>query len=70
MRFEMSPIEIKTANKWIIKHDKVCPLVNGNIHAAIGGRITYTFTPTSLGMACGVSCACGESKEVTDVSDW
>lgn len=70
IKFEMTDIEAREASNWIKEHNKTCVLIKENIHAAIGGAITYTFTPTSLGMACGVRCACGESHECTDVSDW
>lgn len=70
MVFEMSIPEIREANKWIKNHNKTCILIKNNISATIGGAITYTFTPTGLGMACGVQCACGESHECTDVSHW
>ncbi len=70
MKFEMSSIEWSETCKWIKSHDKTCTLLKNNIHDTIGARITYTFTPTGLGMACGVRCACGESQETTDVSNW
>lgn len=37
---------------------------------AIGGKISYIFTPTSLGIAKSVECACGQKSNVTDYSDW
>ena len=68
--FIMSEIESLEAENHIKEHNKDCVIYNGGVHAAIGGRISYFFTPTGLGMACGVQCACGWSKECTDVSDW
>ena len=68
--FIMNENESIEANRTIKKHNKDCVIYNGGVHAAIGGRISYYFTPTGLGMACGVQCACGWSKECTDVSDW
>jgi len=70
MIFEMSGGELYEANKWIREHNKVCTIYNGDSYSTIGGQITYTFTPTSLGMACGIMCACGKQHECTDVSDW
>lgn len=69
-KFEMSDKESWDADNAVKNHNKDCPIYNDNHSAAIGGRISYTFTPTSLGMACGVRCACGWHEEVTDVSDW
>ena len=68
--FELNKQELENIRTSLDEHDKDCPIKNGTTHAAIGGRITYTFTPTGLGTACGVQCACGWSKECTDVSDW
>lgn len=70
MKFEMNAVESVVTNNWIKEHDKECPLLLSGDVGAIGGRITYTFTPTSLGMACGVQCACGAEHACTDVSDW
>jgi len=70
LSFEMNEQEEKDAEELFKEHDKDCPLVLGNIQSTIGGRISYTFTPTGLGMACGVRCACGWSQECTDVSCW
>lgn len=37
---------------------------------AIGGRLTFCFTPTSLGEIVRVKCACGEECVLNDFSDW
>ena len=37
---------------------------------AIGGRLSYTFTPTGLGMAIFVECACGETLDLTKSEEW
>lgn len=44
-----------------------CPITN---EGAIGGKITYKFTPTSIGVAQGAKCACGEKINVTDYESW
>lgn len=36
----------------------------------IGGRITYSFTPTSLGVVVTASCLCGKKLNVTDYESW
>lgn len=37
---------------------------------AIGGGLTYSFTPTGLGVIIKVKCACGEEADVTDYDSW
>ena len=69
MEFSLSGEELENYNKWLKDHNKVCPFKNGTSQGAIGGRLTFNFTPTSLGTVCGVKCACGEEKDLT-VYDW
>ena len=39
--------------------------------STIGGKISVIFTPTGLGPCISVKCnACGETKDITDVSCW
>ncbi len=35
---------------------------------AIGGSLTYCFTPTTLGVVAEVKCACGKKIDLTDYS--
>jgi len=37
---------------------------------AIGGAITFCFTPTGLGDCVEAQCACGEKINVTDYEEW
>ncbi len=37
---------------------------------AIGGRLTYCFTPTGLGTITVIKCVCGEEINVTDFDSW
>jgi len=38
---------------------------------AIGGHITYSFTPTSIGTAVTVECnICGKKENITDYDSW
>jgi len=37
---------------------------------AIGGGLTYSFTPTSLGTVETVQCACGAKLCLTHFEDW
>lgn len=51
-----------------------CSLENdelgGKKIGAIGGRFTWSFTPTGLGVIVNISCACGEKEDLTDVESW
>lgn len=42
----------------------------GQNYGAIGGHITYSFTPTGLGTIIVIRCACGGFKSLTDFSAW
>lgn len=44
-----------------------CPLV---YCGAIGGKITYSFTSTSLGTVCKATCACGHKEDLSDYQQW
>ena len=37
---------------------------------AIGGRLSYVFTPTGLGTCVTVKCICGEELDLTDSENW
>jgi len=64
--FSLDKKELKKFHKWDIEHKKTCEMLNSS---AIGGRITYCFTPTGLGTIIKVTCACGESHDCTE-GDW
>jgi len=67
MEFHIVDEELQKLTEWAEKHNKECPVKNSG---TIGGRITYTFTPTSLGMIVKVKCACGENTDLTNYEDW
>ena len=65
MIFTLTPNEVDEYNKFIDEHK------NCKCSATIGGKISVIFTATGLGDAKSVKCnACGEEKEITDVSNW
>lgn len=66
--FEIHPDEHQLFVKWDEEHKPVCPL-KGNV-GAIGGRLTFRFTPTGLGPITSVKCACGEKITLTNFEDW
>jgi len=68
MKFEFYDDQPKKYRKWYEEHNKTCPLYQND--GAIGGRLTYCFTPTSLGVITVVKCGCGEELNLTDVENW
>ena len=77
MIFVIEPYEQVAMREWMVEHKKTCPLnfeKDGSPKefpgGAIGGAITYKFTPTGIGMATSVSCHCGGSVNITDYDQW
>ncbi len=60
----------KTFEDWLLEHDKTCPFKLRLNQGAIGGRFTYKYTPTSLGIVAKIECGCGSEVDVTDYSEW
>ena len=65
--FVLNENEEAKAQEFINKHKlcaKRCP-------TAIGGHITYKFTPTSIGVGVSICCSlCGKEENITDYSLW
>lgn len=59
--FELDKDQSKKISKWIKHFDKV-------YEGAIGGRFTYMFTPTSLGIVIKVQD--GVTRDILDVTDY
>jgi len=77
MTFVIEPYEQKQINEWLAEHNKTCSLrwhEDGTPvefpGGAIGGGLTYEFTPNGIGMATSVSCHCGAECNVTDYDLW
>lgn len=67
----MSEKEQVEFNKWNKEHREVCPLLQPGVDKpAIGGRLTFGFTPTGIGTAITVKCMCGAEKNLTDYECW
>lgn len=66
--FEIDKDEQKKLDKWIKEHDTKCSVRDS--HTAIGGRLTYCFTPTSIGTSIAVKCVCGTEIDLTDYKKW
>jgi len=72
IRFELSDSEMEMYQSWDEKHRTYCPLANGK-DGAIGGRISFKFTPTGLGTATTVECGCGQGEykmDLTNYDEW
>ena len=52
---------------WYKKHSKKCKIKK---KTAIGGRLTYSFTPTGIGCIVAVRCSCGRELDLTDWKNW
>ena len=59
--------QIKKFNEWNENHKNVCEL---HKKGAIGGRLTYCFTPTGLGTIIKVKCVCGSAIDLTNYETW
>ena len=68
MEFKLNEKDSEKIKTWFEEHS--CEFSRqGAYLGAIGGRITYLFTPTSLGTVVKVRCACGEEIDITEY-DW
>lgn len=64
--FELDEEQQEKFKEWNMSHH--CELKEYS--GAIGGRLTFSFTPTSLGLITKVSCGCGEEINLTDFEEW
>ena len=65
--FKFTENEAKAAKEFEEKHIG-CVRKNPT---AIGGHITYSFTPTGIGLGVTVKCnLCGEELDITDYGCW
>lgn len=58
--------ELEKAQRFTARHRRR----HGKERAAIGGRFSYSFTPTGLGVIATVHCACHKKITLTDFSEW
>lgn len=67
--FNISKFDLELIDAWHKTHD--CDYVNDPCKiGAIGGRISYQFTPTGLGNILVVKCACGDKLDLTNSDNW
>ena len=65
MLFEIDKKAQDKIQVWEDNHN--CTITN---EGAIGGKLTYSFTSTSLGTVIKVKCACGIYIDVTEYDLW
>lgn len=63
--FELTDQAHALAEAFIVEHN--CSV---GYTGAIGGKISYEFTETSIGTIIEVKCGCGEGENLTDYSEW
>ena len=72
MQFFIPKEDEKEIQSWVKSHD--CKLGIDEFGqkkvGAIGGELTFSFTPTGLGPIITVTCACGEELDLTHSEDW
>lgn len=60
--FTIHADKVKRVDHWLKTHP--CSLRGKPEKTAIGGRITYAFTDTSIGQMQTVKCACGQKFSI------
>ncbi|MBU6141855.1 hypothetical protein KGO95_01885 [Patescibacteria group bacterium] len=76
LSFSVTDLELKRIRAFRKKHR--CDLPNDRRMkrrkvkktGPIGRRFTYSFTPTTIGTAVKIGCACGKEEDVTDYDSW
>ena len=68
MIFKIEGKELETFKKWDEEHKKKCKAYKKDV--AIGGRLSFIFTPTSVGDAIVAKCICGKKVNITDINSW
>lgn len=73
MMFYVTPHQVEKFSEWDSEHvaAKHPPGPDGlRYEGAIGGRVTWMFTRTSLGIVTKVKCACGATLDLTEYESW
>ena len=70
--FELTTEQMVQAKEFEKNHECSVPRdsFGHKMFGAIGGGLTYSFTPTSLGVLESVHCACGAKCDLTNTDDW
>jgi hypothetical protein len=65
IQYKLDKEQIRKISEWEYNHN--CVIKN---LGAIGGKLTFSFTPTNLGIVTKVKCCCGKEIDLTDYEDW
>ena len=65
MIFEIKERDFIKVSNWNKNHKCTIPY-----SGALGGKLTYTFTPTNIDTIIKVKCACGKELDLTDYTNW
>ncbi len=65
MLFKLTDEEFDKVYDWTKDHK-----CDDDLIATIGGKYSYVFIPTGLGMIKRVECICGDVLDLTDVDKW
>lgn len=68
--FHLYKEQSELIRKWVNEHNVQKHGSPAPYGGAIGGQITYKFTPTSIGIVVTVHCTCGEAIDVSDYNNW
>jgi hypothetical protein len=63
--FTLTTAQAKKLNAWQKRHKHA-----KETQPAIGGKLTYSFTPTGVGVVMAVTCACGKTLDFSDYDSW
>lgn len=70
MEFNLSKKETARYLLWLKLHNETCSYGNLEKQGAIGGQLSFKFTPTSLGVVKIVACTCGAALDLTPYDEW
>ena len=63
--FKLTADQQEETKKWMTGHG-----CNITYEGAIGGKFTYAFTPTGIGVIERVTCSCGSVLDLTEYEKW
>ena len=70
-KFEFTEEQVKKIDVWDKQHECKLKDEKGNRRlTTTGGRLKYTFIPTSIGMIQKVRCSCGVELDLTEYNKW
>ncbi len=70
--FELTEVQVQQAKDFVAHHSCTIPVDRHGYPeiGAIGGTITYGFSPTGLGTIQTIECVCGAKLNLTNFELW